>query len=345
MLLVAGLIPATANATITFGADISRPVDSTVTCAAQPLPGVGSYPENMGSCTWLTENINVNTFSTAESIQVPAGKGVITAVRVKEGDNTGPMKITILRAQGFATSTTPVACCIGAAESQVFTPAADAITTVPVDISVFNGTNPATGVPEVDYMAITVLDDTTDVPLSNVHSEGEYLGSTFYPAVTVGQERLDGGVTNYGYIALINADWQPVSTKPVATAPSTAQIAALMQSELAPSGKAVKIAAILKARGYTFSCSALESGVVAVGWYLVPRGAHLSSGKQPTPTLVASGRRSFSGAGTAKLTVKLTAAGKASLKHARTLRLTAKGTFTPPITAVIRTTRNFTLKR
>jgi hypothetical protein len=437
VLVVAGLIPATANATITFGADISRPVDSTVTCAAQPLPGVGSYPENMGSCTWLTENINVNTFLTAESIQVPAGKGVITAVRVKEGDNTGPMKITILRAQGFATSTTPVACCIGAAESQVFTPAADAITTVPVDISVFNGTNPATGVPEVDYMAITVLDDTTDVPLSNVHSEGEYLGSTFYPALTVGQERLDGGFTNYGYIALINADWQPVSTKPVATAPSntsaplvtggpivgqsvsatlgvwsgttpmtyayqwqrcnlagcvsipgatryayqlvaadlganvrivvsatnsagttsaasaetrpvapsTAQIAALMQSELAPSGKAAKIAAILKARGYTFSCSALESGVVAVGWYLVPRGAHLTSGKQPTPTLVASGRRSFSGAGTAKLTVKLTAAGKASLKHARTLRLTAKGTFTPPITAVIRTTRNFTLKR
>src|ERR1039458_6498856 len=136
-------------------------------------PGLGRYPENMGSCTWLTENINVNTFLTAESIQVPAGKGVITAVRVKEGDNTGPMKITILRAQGFATSTTPVACCIGAAESQVFTPAADAITTVPVDISVFNGTNPATGVPEVDYMAITVLDDTTDVPLSNVHSEGD----------------------------------------------------------------------------------------------------------------------------------------------------------------------------
>ena len=217
IMLVSGAVPATAAATVTFGANLNRSVDSTVTCAAQPLPGVGSDPSGVTSCTWLTENINVGTFSTAESIQVPSGQGTITAVRVKEGDDTGPMRITILEAQGFATSTTPVACCIGAAESQVFTPAADAITTVPVDIPVFNGVNPATRVPEVDYMAITVLNDTTSVPLSDVYTEGEYLGSTFYPAVSVGQERLDGGFTNYGYIALINADWEPVSIRPANT--------------------------------------------------------------------------------------------------------------------------------
>ena len=60
---------------------------------------------------------------------------------------------------------------------------------------------------------------------------------------------------------------------------------------------------------------------------------------------MASGQRSFSAAGTAKIKIQLTAAGKRLLKHAKQLKLTAKGTFTPTGKTAITTTKVFVLKR
>jgi len=69
---------------------------------------------------------------------------------------------------------------------------------------------------------------------------------------------------------------------------------------------------------------------VWIGWYLVPRGAHVSASK---PVLVASVARTLRAAGMATLRVRLTTKGKALLKNAKRARkrveLTAKGTFTP----------------
>ncbi len=60
--------------------------------------------------------------------------------------------------------------------------------------------------------------------------------------------------------------------------------------------------------------------------------------------LVASGRASFSAAGTGKLKVNLTAAGKRLLKNAKTLKLTAKGMFTPSGATAVTATKTFVLK-
>jgi hypothetical protein len=123
---------------------------------------------------------------------------------------------------------------------------------------------------------------------------------------------------------------------------STAQIAALLGQQLIPSGKAAKIAAMLKAGGFTRAFNALEAGRAVIDWYQVPPGAKLA--KKAKPILVAAGQMTFSAAGTAKIKVKLTAAGKRLLKQAKSLKLTAKGIFTPTGKAPVVTTKVFVLK-
>jgi hypothetical protein len=134
-----------------------------------------------------------------------------------------------------------------------------------------------------------------------------------------------------------------------ATAPTPAQITALLLTEITPTGKAAAIAALLKAGGDTISFKALSAGTALVYWYYVPAGAHIAKAK-PKAQVVASGRLTFAAAGTAKLKIKLTAAGKTLLKreksgHAKLLKLTAKATFTPAGRAAIVTTKTFTLHR
>jgi hypothetical protein len=73
----------------------------------------------------------------------------------------------------------------------------------------------------------------------------------------------------------------------------------------------------------------LEAGTLVVQWYEMPAGAKLARPSAAKPMLLASGQMTFSGAGTAKVRVKLTSAGKRLLEQARRLKLEAKGVFTP----------------
>ncbi len=126
---------------------------------------------------------------------------------------------------------------------------------------------------------------------------------------------------------------------------TAAQIAALLAGQLIPSGRAAKIAALLKHGGWAVAFRALEAGTAMIGWYQLPQGAKLAKRTKVKPVLVAAGHLTFSVAGTATLKVKLTSAGKRLLKHAKQLKLTAKGTFTPTGNTPVTTTRIFILKR
>jgi hypothetical protein len=124
----------------------------------------------------------------------------------------------------------------------------------------------------------------------------------------------------------------PVVTPPVTTPAagiSSVQLQNLLRTQLTPAGKASKIATILKSGGYSSTVTAPESGSLLIQWYQVPSGAKLSKKIKAKPTLVASGKTTFAGAGGGKITVKLTPAGKRLLKHSKSLKLVAKGTFTP----------------
>ena len=125
---------------------------------------------------------------------------------------------------------------------------------------------------------------------------------------------------------------------------SAEEIQVLLRTELTPNGKGAKIAALLKAGGWTITFRALEAGTAVIYWYRLPPGAKLARAKAK-PVLVAVGQASFAAAGTSKLKVKLTLAGKRLLRHGRSLKLTAKGVFTPSGEAPVTATKAFVLKR
>ncbi len=137
-----------------------------------------------------------------------------------------------------------------------------------------------------------------------------------------------------------------ISNGPSPTATiSSAQIAALLGSQLIPSGTAAKIEALLKNGGLTMPFKALEAGTLVVQWYEVPAGAKLAKHSKAKPVLVALGRVTFSAAGTGRIKVGLTTAGKRLLRHAKQLKLVAKGMFDTHAKEAVATTKTFTLLR
>jgi hypothetical protein len=131
----------------------------------------------------------------------------------------------------------------------------------------------------------------------------------------------------------------PVPT-PVIT---PAQVAALRGGEVVPSAKTAKVVTLLKKSSLAIPFKAPESGTVVIDWYELPPGASLTKKSKVKPVLVAAGRGSFNGAGSAQIRIKLTAAGKRVLRRAKRVKLTAEGTFTPTGKAPVITTRTFVL--
>jgi hypothetical protein len=125
---------------------------------------------------------------------------------------------------------------------------------------------------------------------------------------------------------------------------SSAQIEALLVGELAPSGKAAKIRALLGSGGFALVFTALEAGVIVIDWYEVPPGAKLAR-KARRPLLMAAGNVSFSAKGTARMKIKLTVVGTRLLRHTKQHKVSAKGSFTPRGRSPITATRVFLLKR
>jgi len=129
-------------------------------------------------------------------------------------------------------------------------------------------------------------------------------------------------------------------------ASKSASLAPLLVSQLDPSGRGAKIAALLKAGLYRERFKAPEPGTTSIRWYYLPRGAKLAGKGKHAPVLVASGAWRFSAAGVATIKIRLSAKGRLMLSRAKQIRLTATCTFTPPPgskpTAV---SRAFELKR
>lgn len=139
------------------------------------------------------------------------------------------------------------------------------------------------------------------------------------------------------------------STRPVSVVqaiPSPAQIKAQLLKQLAPTGKAAKIAALLKRDGYTSFIKTLSAGRVVINWYYLPTGADVNKpNRKPKPVLFATGKASFSKAALVKTTIKLTANGKRMLKATKSVKLTAAGTYTPTGKPTVTVTKRFTLRR
>jgi alpha-tubulin suppressor-like RCC1 family protein len=126
---------------------------------------------------------------------------------------------------------------------------------------------------------------------------------------------------------------------------SIARIKSSLLTQLIPGGKAAKIGVLRKRKSYTSVFAALSPGALAIAWYLVPAGAHLSKKAKPKPVLLARGAQSFKTAGSKAITIKLTKEGLRRLRTAKRIKLTVKGVFTPSGKAPVTALRQFSLKR
>lgn len=118
---------------------------------------------------------------------------------------------------------------------------------------------------------------------------------------------------------------------------SPAEIKTSLARQLAPSGKAASISALLKHGGLRVSFKLPEAGTLVVKWYLVPSRA------KPEP--VAAGQATLTAGKTVGVSIRLTAQGRALLEHAGKIHLEATGTFAAKGETAIRATRKFALKR
>ena len=160
--------------------------------------------------------------SSAESLTAP-GTGTVTAVRVKMGASTGPMQVNVVRflfRQTGNPATPEIACCFVQAYGPVFTPAANAVTTVPTDLAVKVEPTPppddTTTVAATDQLALSSLDPGVQVPLfatSNGFNDLSVLSYAFYPAPTLGTvpapspNPIPGFADLSGFKVLMNADF------------------------------------------------------------------------------------------------------------------------------------------
>ena len=118
---------------------------------------------------------------------------------------------------------------------------------------------------------------------------------------------------------------------PALERPTPAEILSRLSTELAAAQRGAKIGSLLKDGATWFHFTAPTSGTLALSWYEVPKGAHVSSAKgKPQPVLVATTTASFSGTTLKTLELHVTRAGRALLKQSKRITLTDKAVFARP---------------
>ena len=180
--------PTVAHSQTTIGADLNKPINTIggqfgangVNCPETianyfegQLPALGPYPATP-TCTW--------TSGADAGLHVPSGIGVISSVRLRTGPVTGPMRITVMTAARYASSTV-VQCCFFKRESEVFVPGANAVVTIPAALPVSNTLNRVANTYNFDLIGLTVLDANATIPLhiQVPDSIGRPFSTAYYP--------------------------------------------------------------------------------------------------------------------------------------------------------------------
>ena len=143
----------------------------------------------------------------------PPGTGTVTQVKVAVGPRTGPMQVVVMRAL-YSNTATPGrpndACCFPTARSQTFTPRANAITTVNVDLPVKEDATPPADdlstIADFDTIALAVLRPGVPVPLyytGDSSQPADFIWNTATPSTSVPGFSSDTG----GFFVALGAEW------------------------------------------------------------------------------------------------------------------------------------------
>ena len=354
-LAVAALAPAGAGA-VTFGADLNQPANApAITCGAgvfnQTLfafvPGTGR-----SSCLWSSVAIGSTQALT------PPTSGTLTTVRVRAGATTGPMQVDVVR---FLTrnTTTPgkpeLACCFLEKYGPVFTPQANAITTVATDLPVqedpFPGPEDTTTIAANDQLALAVLEPNVPVPVfatQGGNADLNVLSYAWYPAPTLPQvpepsfNPIGGLADLTGFQVLMNADLDTAGGAGGGGGGGGAP------GPGAPAGGAVPTAPALPTVGLPITRIPVRGGTASVPIQCLvvnctgllalqsapPAGAAMAAshakpkkGHKPKAVTYGAARFSVPAGKTAKIKVKLGAAGRKLLKGRHSAKVWANITF------------------
>jgi hypothetical protein len=112
----------------------------------QPFTGQGA-----GSCT-------IVTYSNVQ----PTAAGKIVAATIGVGPTTGPMRFVVLRI--LAEQSAGNACCSAEQFSDRFTPGANGLSTIPLDLVIDRGVDEETGIIFNDWIGIEVLAPNVPIP-------------------------------------------------------------------------------------------------------------------------------------------------------------------------------------
>jgi hypothetical protein len=222
-LLVARELPAQV---VTFGADLTLQPNVTFDCSVWPIPSpfvpgaLELVPTQAQTCTWTT--ISVGPTYT-NSLFVPAGNGTVTQVRVKVGPTTGPMQVVVLQALRQPPNPDP-GCCQQVGQSDVFTPQANAITTIPVALPVRADQTPdENNIYAFDILGLSILAPGVPIPAFDTGNYSPVGAGDDIDFPASAPNAAIAPKDAFGFALLMNADWIPSTTGPgsPSTGPTT----------------------------------------------------------------------------------------------------------------------------
>jgi hypothetical protein len=330
-------------ATVTFGTNLTQPANAPLACGQGVLNQfllqfiVGPFN---GNCMWSSVVVG----SAAESLTAPAS-GTVTTVRVRMGASTGPMQVNVVRflfRQTGDPAKPELACCFLEAYGPVFTPTANAITTVATNLPVTVGATPPPNdtatIAATDQLALSSLDPSVQVPLfatKNGENDLSVLSYAWYPAPSApgvpapSPNPIGGFADMSGFKVLMNADLDtgggaPAGPTPTPPAPVPAPPAAV------PAFALPKLT--IPVRGGTatvpIQCLVLDcSGLVALQ---SAQQTGLARAAKRVPKVISYGTARFSlkAGATGKVKIKLNAAGRKLLRTHRRAKVWANVRFT-----------------
>jgi hypothetical protein len=357
VLAVAAVLPASAGA-VTFGADLNQPANApAITCAAGVLNQfLGAFWPGTGrsSCLWSSVAIG-----STQALTPPTG-GTITTVRVRAGATTGRMQVDVVRFLTHNTATPghpEVACCFLEKYGPVFTPQANAITTVPTNLPVqedpFPGPEDLTTIAANDQLALAVLEPNVPVPVfatQNGQADLSVLSYAWYPAPTPpevpepGFNPIGGFADLSGFQVLMSADLDTGggggggaggapgagaprgAGGPPPPAPAALPAIGLPTTRIPVAGNTATVPVqclVVDCTGLLALQSAQQAGLARTASHAKPK-------KRSKPKTVTYGSARFSvpAGKTAKIKVKLGAAARKLLKRRHSVRVWANVTFT-----------------
>lgn len=326
MVAVAALLalPAGAGA-VTFGADLATlPANNTPGGCTQGPPGFILGPFGLSSCMWSYLGNGTNSL-------VPPARGVVTAVRVKVGATTGPMRVNVIRFLFRQTGDAAHPFSAGPfleAYGPQFTPAANAVTTVPANLSMKVDPTPAltdlSTIQVIDALALEVQAPSVPIPAFSAPGALSY---PVYPGPTAQgvPAPSPNGLPTYGtigYGVLMSADLTPdeATPAPAGPGPTLPTPTARPTVRLPATGTVRDGATLLPIACQVADCSGLVS--------LLRGGGAAATASAKRATTLGSARFSAKAGTTKRVKVKLNRTGRRLVAKSRRVKVTARVTFT-----------------